>query len=137
MKTFGLVVPKGGGRIFETHVATLLAGQEALTAIILPLLETWRAVRMQAARLDRQLMTVARASAACRLMMTAPGVGALTTLSYTSMIEDPANFKNSRAVGAYTGLTARNYQSGEIDYETVTSRSAATNASARCFTRRR
>ncbi|MGA7385557.1 MAG: hypothetical protein WBW81_12945 [Methylocella sp.] len=34
MKTFGLVVPKGGGRIFETDVATLLAGQEALASII-------------------------------------------------------------------------------------------------------
>jgi transposase len=117
MKTFGLVVAKGGGRIFETNVATLLAGQEALTAIILPLLETWRAVRMQAARLDRQLIAVARASAACQLMMTAPGVGALTALSYTSMIEDPANFKNSRAVGAHAGLTPRSYQSGEIDYD--------------------
>jgi transposase len=117
VKTFGLVVPKGGGRIFETNVATLLAGQEALTAIILPLLETWRAVRMQAARLDRQLIAVARASAACRLRMTAPGVGALTALSSTSMIEDPANFKNARAVGAYAGLTARSYQSGEIDYD--------------------
>ncbi len=117
MKTFGLIVPKGGGRIFETNVATLLAGQEALAAIVLPLLETWRTVRMQAARLDRQLMAVARASAACPLMMTAPGIGALTALSYTSMIEDPANFKNSRAVGAYVGLAARGYQSGEIDYD--------------------
>jgi hypothetical protein len=42
-------VPKGGGRIFAAHVrpsaiayrdcSALLAGQEALTAIILPLLE--------------------------------------------------------------------------------------------------
>jgi transposase len=117
MKTFGLIVPKGGGRIFEANVRTLLAGQEALASIILPLLETWRTVRAQAARLDRQLMAVARASAPCRLMMTAPGVGALTALSYASMIEDPANFKNARAVGAYIGLTARSYQSGEIDYD--------------------
>jgi transposase len=40
MKTFGLIVPKGGGRIFEANVRTLLAGQEALASIILPLLET-------------------------------------------------------------------------------------------------
>ena len=57
MKTFGLIVPKGGGRIFDTNVKTLLAGQEALAAIVSPLalrlvLETWRTVRMQAARLD-------------------------------------------------------------------------------------
>ncbi|MGH6800808.1 MAG: hypothetical protein ACRECZ_05225 [Methylocella sp.] len=77
MKTFGLVVPKGGGQVFETNVKTLLAGQEALASILLPLLETWRTVRAQAARLDRQIMAVARPSAACRLMTTAPGVGAL------------------------------------------------------------
>ena len=117
MKTFGLVVPKGGGGNFETNVRTLLDGQAALAAIIFPLLETWRTVRAQAARLDRQLMAVARASAPCRLMMTAPGIGALTALSFASMIEDPANFKNARAVGAYIGLTARSYQSGEIDYD--------------------
>lgn len=40
MKTFGLVVAKGGGRIFEANVKTLLDGQEVLAAILLPLLET-------------------------------------------------------------------------------------------------
>jgi hypothetical protein len=101
MKTFGLIVPKGGGRIFEANVRTLLAGQETLAASVSPLLETWRTVvlahvRMQAARLDRQLIAVARPSAACRLIMTAPVIGpsamayrdcsAFTALSYTSMI---------------------------------------------------
>jgi transposase len=117
MKTFGLIVPKGGGQIFESNVRTLLVGQEALAAIVLPLLETWCAVRTQAARLDRQLMAAARSSATCRLIMTAPGVGTVTALSYISMVEDPANFANSRAVGAYVGPTARSYQSGEIDYD--------------------
>jgi transposase len=117
MKTFGLIVPKGGGRIFETNVRALLVGQEALASIVLPLLETWRTVRAQAARLDRQIMAVARASVPCQLMMTVPGVGALTALAFASMVESPANFKNSRSVGAYIGLTARSYQSGEIDYD--------------------
>jgi transposase len=40
MKTFGLVVPNGGGRVFETNVRTLLSGQEALASMVLPLLET-------------------------------------------------------------------------------------------------
>ncbi|MGH6798737.1 MAG: transposase [Roseiarcus sp.] len=54
--------------------------------------------------------------------MTAPGIGALAALSYTSMIEDPANFKNSGALGAYAGLAARGYQSGEIDHDGHNSR---------------
>ena len=49
--------------------------------------------------------------------MTVPGIGAVTALSYTTMIENPANFGNSRAVGAFVGLTTRGYQSGEVDYD--------------------
>jgi transposase len=32
-------------------------------------------------------------------------------------VEDPANFRNSRAVGAWIGLTPRRYQSGEVDHD--------------------
>jgi len=74
-------------------------------------------VRAQATVLDRQLVAVARQSPACRLLMTVPGIGAVTALSYTTMIENPANFGNSRAVGAFVGLTTRGYQSGEVDYD--------------------
>jgi hypothetical protein len=45
MKTFGLVVPKGKGGAFEKNVRALLAGETAIAAVILPLLEAWRAVR--------------------------------------------------------------------------------------------
>ena len=49
--------------------------------------------------------------------MSIPGVGAITATSFTAAIEDPANFKTSRSVGAWLGLTTRRYQSGEVDYE--------------------
>lgn len=49
-------------------------------------------------------------------MMSIPGVGAVTASSYVAAIEDPANFKSSRSVGAWVGLTTRRYQSGEVDY---------------------
>lgn len=39
MKTFGLIVPKGAGRVFEGHVRRLLAGEAALALVMLPLLE--------------------------------------------------------------------------------------------------
>ena len=44
MKTFGLVVPAGKGSRFEANVRALLADQEGLAPILLPLLEAWRAV---------------------------------------------------------------------------------------------
>ena len=49
--------------------------------------------------------------------MTIPGVGAITATAFTTAIEDPANFKTSRSVGAWLGLTTRRHQSGEVDYD--------------------
>jgi transposase len=46
-----------------------------------------------------------------------PGVGAITATAFTAAIEDPANFKTSRSVGAWLGLTTRRYQSGKVDYD--------------------
>ena len=56
MKTFGLVVPKGQGGVFEMNVSDLLAGGNAIDCIIMPLLNAWRAVRARTAELDRQLI---------------------------------------------------------------------------------
>jgi transposase len=117
MKTFGLVVPKGAGRVFEANVRRLLADNDGLARIVLPLLEAWRSVRGRAAELDRQVIAAARESAQCRLLMSIPGVGAVTATSFTAAIEDPENFKTSRAVGAWLGLTTRRHQSGEVDYD--------------------
>jgi transposase len=117
MKTFGLIVPKGAGRKFEANVRNLLAVNDGLARIILPLLEAWRSIRSRAVELDRQLVASARGSAPCQLLMSIPGVGAVTATSFTAAIEDPDNFKSSRSVGAWLGLTTRRFQSGEVDYD--------------------
>jgi len=60
MKTFGILVPKGAGRVFDGNVRELLDGRERLAHIILPLLEAWHDIRKRAAELDRQLLAAAR-----------------------------------------------------------------------------
>lgn len=122
MKTFGLVVPAAIGSKFEHHVHALLVNNRDLGQIIRPLLEAWHAVRLRAAELGRKLVADARRSAACQLLMSIPGVGVVTATSFVSAIEEPANFKHSRSVGAFVGLTTRRYQSGEIDYDRHISR---------------
>ena len=117
MKTFGLVIPAGKGGAFESNARALLEDYDELARIILPILETWRAARRQATELGRQLVAAARQSQACQLLMSIPGVGVVTATSFATAIEDPANFKTSRAVGAWLGLTTRRYQSGEVDYD--------------------
>ena len=116
MKTFGLIVPSAKGGRFAAQVQRLLDGQESLARIILPLLEAWSAVRTQAADLGRQVMCHARHDDACQRLMSIPGIGAITATAFATAIEAPENFRKSRSVGAWLGLTTRRYQSGEVDY---------------------
>lgn len=99
MKTFGLVVPAGKRNTFEKNVRLLLADQEGLAPIVLPLLESWRALCGRAVELERRLVVGARQSEACQILMSIPGVGAITATSFATAIEDPGNFKKSRSVG--------------------------------------
>jgi transposase len=117
MKTFGLLVPAGKGSTFENNVRSLLVNQAGLSDIILPLLDSWLSVRRRASELGRQLVAHARQNQACRILMTIPGVGAITATSFAAAIEEPGNFRKSRSVGAWIGLTTRRYQSGEVDYD--------------------
>lgn len=117
MKTFGLVVPAGKGSRFERHVQERLIDQQEVASIVRPLLEVWRAARQRAAELGEQLVTAARKSEACQILMSIPGVGAVTATAFATAIEDPGNFRKSRSVGAWLGLTTRRYQSGEVDYD--------------------
>jgi transposase len=117
MKTFGLVVPRSAGNKFDIQVQNLLSANSELSLIILPLLEAWRAVRARAADLGRKVIVQARADEKCQLLMSVPGVGAITATAFIAAVEDPTHFKRSRSVGAWLGLTTRRYQSGEVDYD--------------------
>ncbi|MCW2240789.1 transposase [Azospirillum canadense] len=66
-------------------------------------------------RFHRRLLAIVREDAVCRRLMTVPGVGAVVALTVTSVIDDPARFASSKAVGPHFGLTPMTYQSGETD----------------------
>jgi len=66
--------------------------------------------------INADMKSLERSSAACRRLMTIPGVGRLTALAFAAAIDDPDRFRRSRDVGAYLGLVPRRYQSGEIGY---------------------
>ena len=92
-------------------------------------------MRLRAAELGRQLVADARQSEACRFLMSIPGVGTVTATSFTTAIEDPDNFKKSRSVGAWLGLTTRRYQSGKSTM-TAISPDGAIAMCAGCSTKR-
>ena len=89
-----------------------------LARIVLPLLQAWSDIRLRVAELTQAAGSRWRGEDRhCRLLMSVPGVGTVTATAFAAAVEDPANFKNSRAVGAWVGLTPRRYQSGEVDYD--------------------
>lgn len=65
--------------------------------------------------LDALATKIAKADLVCRRLMTVPGVGPLTALTFKAAVDDPGRFASSRAVAAHFGLTPRRFQSGQID----------------------
>jgi transposase len=115
LKTFGLLPGAGRGRRFDRQVEALLEAAPEVGSIVRPLLATWRQLREQIAVFDKAVRGQVGADPICRLLMTVPGIGALSSLVYVSTVEDPGRFSRSRSVGAHLGLTPRRYQSGETD----------------------
>jgi transposase len=117
LKTFGRIVPKGAGGLFEKHVRTLITDDSEIAAVIMPLLQARQMARSKCAALDRRLIRPVQGDATCRTLMTMPGIGPITAMAYVAALERPDTFRRSRAVAAWLGLTPRRFQSGEVDYD--------------------
>lgn len=116
LKPFGIALGvRQGTRQFGERAREATADDGILSMCVGALLETLAAIDAQLAVLDREVKKIARANKACWHLMSVPGVGPITALSFASTIEDPRRFKRNRDVGAYLGLTPRRYQSGERD----------------------
>ncbi len=113
--SLGLRFAKGSGKLGERVRAALVARPD-LSPLIEPLLSSTENLTREIARFDREIKARAGEMAACRLLMTVPGVAENAALAFVATIDDPSRFSDSRAVGAYLGLTSRRYQSGEMDY---------------------
>lgn len=115
LKTFGMLPGPMRGLPFDRRVEALLTDRDDVAPIVRPMLAAWRQLRQQIAAFDKAVRVLVKSSPTCRHLMGVPGIGVLSVLAYVSMIEDPARFGRSRSVGAHLGLTAKQYQSGEID----------------------
>ena len=113
---FGIQLPRGLSPAFAAQVIDGSQGVAGLTTAIAGLLAARNAVLAAIIAIDRDMKRLARASGACRRLMTIPGVGQLTALAFVAAMDEPERFRRSRDVGAYLGLVPRRYQSGEIDY---------------------
>jgi len=88
----------------------------------MPSLDLYENLCQQLSLLTRQVEGVAKANPVCRRLMTAPGVGPIIALSFVTAVDDPWRFAKSGDIGAYFGLTPKQYQSGETDRQVGISR---------------
>jgi len=79
------------------------------------LLRARAALLKEAEVLDGVVVRTAEHDPVCRRLMTVPGVGPITALSFRAAVDDPMRFPSSRSVAAYFGLTPRRRQSGQTD----------------------
>ena len=100
----GLKPPKLTNPAFQVLVAQSLDDQ-ALAPTLRPLLAMVEHIDGQVAGLHKESARRAKASSACKRLMTVPGVGPLVALTYAAGVDDPARFSDSRTVGAHFGLT--------------------------------
>ena len=115
LRNFGLKVGKISRGRFEARVLDLVAGRAALARLVQPMLRARAALLAAFTELHKMMLDAVRADPVCRRLMTVPGVGPVTALSFRATVDVPARFARSRSLGAHFGLVPRTWQSGEID----------------------
>ena len=117
LKLFGLRIGSAttpGKR--RERLEALFVQRSDLRAVFGPLVEMIEAAEAQLARSSRLLDARAATDPVAARLMSVPGVGPITALTFKSSVEDPGRFERSASAGAYAGLVPRRSQSGERDH---------------------
>jgi transposase len=101
---FGIRLPRALTAAFVNQALKASEGIAGLSAAMRGLIAARTAVMTAVAAIDADMRRMTRASAACRRLMTIPGVGQLTALAFVATIDDPSRIRRSRDIGAYLGL---------------------------------
>jgi len=78
------------GLPFDHRVETLIVDRSDLALIIQPMLTAWGQLRKQIAGFDKAVRALVKSEPTCRYLMSVPGIGVLSVLTYVSMVEDAA-----------------------------------------------
>lgn len=115
LKECGLIFFRAIAGQFQRHLTELTGDSHALWSDLLPLLSVHGHVCRELEGLDRQTRQRARTNETTRRLMTVPGIGAVTALTFRHAIDDPSRFRSVTSVGAYLCRTPPRKQSGETD----------------------
>jgi transposase len=114
LKTYGIRLGSSGEREFPEKVRGRLSEVfEIAKAGIESLLSCYGKLCEEIKKIDRKIEELARNDDDVQRLMTVPGVGIVTAMTFKTEIDDPKRFRKSKDVGAYFGMTPRQYSSGE------------------------
>ena len=134
-KVFGIKLPpKLGHGSFDAAVRNIIETDGTLSYALLPMLDARRELYHAFRELDNRTRHLAQEDSICQRLMTAPGVGFITALTFKAAVDDPARFRQSRTVAAHFGLTPRRLQSGEMDIEGHISKCGDTEVRSALYT---
>ncbi len=103
LRPFGLKVGPTTKRSFAARVRELMGAQPVLAQVLEPLLAAREALLREANSLHKTVLSTVRGDPVCRRLMTMPGIGPVTALTFRATIDEPDRFRRSRSVGAYLG----------------------------------
>jgi transposase len=101
-----LTIRGGNTSTFPQRMRDAALGEpEGLPSYIERTLSTLEALNEQINQADKELNELAEADEVCRRLMTMPGVGPVTAMSFRASVDDVARFRNPHAVQSFLGLT--------------------------------
>ncbi|WP_371827060.1 transposase [Bradyrhizobium sp. 184] len=100
----------------------LLGADHLLLNVISLLLSIHENICQEQDKFDNEVRRLAKLDETTRRLMTVPGVGVVTALTFRHTINDPSRFRSASTVGAYLGVAPRRSQSGETAPNGKTSR---------------
>ncbi|MBF9052249.1 IS110 family transposase [Roseobacter sp. HKCCD9010] len=120
LKTFGIrMTGMGQGRLrqaFRDQLASAGEANPVLRAIADGFIAAHATLCEAEDDLGKAVKKSAKAHPVARRLMTIPGVGPISALSFIALVDDPTRFSRTSDVGAFLGLTPKRHQSGEMDW---------------------
>lgn len=92
---------------------SLKSSEEGVREAIEGLLKSYEEICRNIDKSDEILKKLSKTDPVLALFESIPGVGTITALTYKAVIDNPDRFTAPRNVGAYLGLTPKQYSSGE------------------------
>ena len=114
LKAYGVRLGAVSHQDFSGKVRSVIQRYEKGTQMAIEaLLKSFEEVCKNINELEKTIEDLRSTDPVIQLFESIPGIGGITAMTYKAVIDDPHRFLNPRDIGAYLGLTPKQYSSGD------------------------